>query len=97
MVAFNILLLAVYKTQSEVGMKQASYVALLIVMAVMMAAALTAFAIAFDSYVFKSENAFSRLDLEEAVSSFTNKDTLNTIMAQFQQLSLKFSSMKLLS
>lgn len=37
-------------------MKQGSYVALLIVMAVVMAVALTAFAIAFDSFFFKSEN-----------------------------------------
>ena len=67
-------------------MRQGSYVILLIVMTVVMAAALTAFAIVFDRYVIKSNDAFSNLNLQNATSDLVDGNVFGTIIAQFQRL-----------
>ena len=67
-------------------MGQGSYVMLLIAMTVVMAAALVAFAIAFDRYVIKSNDVFSNLNPQNATSDLADGSVFNTIIAQFQRL-----------
>jgi len=65
---------------------QGSYVMLLIAMTVVMAAALVAFAIAFDRYVMKSDDVFSNLNLQNATSDLAHGNVLDAIIEQFQRL-----------
>jgi hypothetical protein len=51
-----------------------------------MAAALVVFAIAFDTYVIKSDNALAKLNFKNAVSDITDGNVLDTIMVQFRRL-----------
>ena len=67
-------------------MGQGSYVMLLIAMTIVMAAALVAFAIAFDRYVMKSDDAFSNLNLQNATSDLAHGNVLDAIIEQFQRL-----------
>lgn len=69
-----------------VRLGQVSYVMLLIAMTVVMAAALVAFAIAFDIYVIKSEGAFSNLNLQNTASDLADGNIFGTIISQFQRL-----------
>ena len=59
---------------------------LLIAMTVVMAAALVAFAIAFDRYVMKSDDVFSNLNLQNATSDLAHGNVLDAIIEQFQRL-----------
>jgi len=65
---------------------QGYYVMLLIVMTVVMAAALTAFAMVFDMYVIKSGDAFSNLNLQGTISDLADGKVFDTITAEFQRL-----------
>jgi len=65
---------------------QGSYVMLLIAMTIVMAAALVAFAIAFDRYVMKSDDVFSNLNLQNATSDLAHGNVLDAIIEQFQRL-----------
>ncbi len=67
-------------------MSQASYVVMLVAITVVMATALTAFAITFDKYVIKSDDALSKLNLKSATSDLTNGNVLDNIIAQFHRL-----------
>ncbi len=67
-------------------MSQASYVVMLVAITVVMAAALTAFAITFDKYVIKSDDALSKLNLKSATSDLTNGNALDNIIAQLHRL-----------
>ncbi len=67
-------------------MNQSSYVVMLIAITVVMATALTAFAIAFDKYVIKSDDALSKLNLKSATSDLANGNVLANIITQFQRL-----------
>jgi len=59
---------------------------LLIAMTVVMAAALVAFAIAFDRYVMKSDDVFSNLNLQNATLDLAHGNVLDAIIEQFQRL-----------
>lgn len=67
-------------------MGQGSYVVLLIAMAVVMAGALVAFAITFDTYVMRSDNVFPNLNLQEATSNLADGNVFDSVIAELQRL-----------
>ena len=67
-------------------MGQGSYVMLLITLTVVMAAALVAFAIAFDRYVIKTDDPLSNLNPQNMISDLADGNVLDTVIVQFQQL-----------
>ncbi len=67
-------------------MGQTFYVLLLIVIAVVMTAGLTAIAFAFDTYVIKSGSAFANLRPAEATSDLADGSMLESLVTEIQRL-----------
>lgn len=63
------------------------YAVMLIVLAVVMAASLVSFAIAFDMYVLDREVPLPNADVNETIEDITNGKVLDSIVEQFKQLS----------
>ncbi len=75
-----------YLVRSVVELSQGSYVMTLVAITVVMATALTVFAIALDKYVIKSDDVLSKLNVKGTEADLVNGNILNNIVAQFQRL-----------